>query len=112
MGDSSITDKVSRGSSLLDQLEPGWASRVDLARLDVGDVCNCVIGQLHGDYNNHRGLVMMNAITADLFAYSEGDFGRHFGFMADTYIEADKLTGAWRKEITKRLQPPQEQHGE
>ena len=116
-----ITDKAARGSSLLDQLEPGWASKVDLARLDLSSECDCVIGQLHGDYN--LGLIMMNAITAKLFVYDEsegrfsrhfGFFSRHFGFTADINTEAeyDKLTGAWREEITKRLQPPQEQHGQ
>lgn len=47
-----IEARVARGAAWLDENEPGWERRIDLAKLNLGDGCRCVIGQVmqEGDY--------------------------------------------------------------
>lgn len=37
--------RIARGMEWLDQERPGWLDRIDMARLDVGCPCNCLLGQ-------------------------------------------------------------------
>lgn len=41
---------AAKGASFLDEARPGWADKVDLDRLDLGDCMSCVLGQLYGGY--------------------------------------------------------------
>jgi hypothetical protein len=41
---------VDRLIPILDKLAPDWRDRVDGARLDLGDGCNCILGQVFGGY--------------------------------------------------------------
>jgi hypothetical protein len=36
----------------LDEVEPGWARRVDGPRLDMGSCADCVLGQVFGWYSS------------------------------------------------------------
>lgn len=44
------TERIERGAALLDELRPGWRTKVDVEALDVGDCQSCVLGQILGDY--------------------------------------------------------------
>lgn len=44
--------RVDRGAAWLDTAFPGWRDRIDADRLDLGDNCDCVLGQL---LEAHRG---------------------------------------------------------
>jgi len=41
---------VERGAALLDAKQPGWAPRIDLPTLDMGDCDHCVLGQVYRYY--------------------------------------------------------------
>lgn len=59
---------VAAGAAWLDENEPGWEGRIDLADLDLANSCRCVLGQVmpEGDY--------LDAL-ARLFRLSWGDEG-------------------------------------
>jgi hypothetical protein len=42
-----FSDQVARGCKLLDEIEPGWESRVDPTLLDLDDKTTCVLGQVY-----------------------------------------------------------------
>jgi len=37
--------------ALLDEKRPGWATKVDLDRLNMSSVYDCVLGQVYGTYD-------------------------------------------------------------
>lgn len=37
---------VAAGAAWLDENEPGWEGRIDLAKLDLSNGCQCVLGQV------------------------------------------------------------------
>ncbi|HYT40812.1 MAG TPA: hypothetical protein VEP90_00570 [Methylomirabilota bacterium] len=41
---------VQAGSQLLDKIEPGWASKINLSSLSLPNQCNCILGQIYGSY--------------------------------------------------------------
>jgi hypothetical protein len=43
-----ITQVVGRGAALLDRECPGWENEIDLTRLDLSSVYDCVLGQIYG----------------------------------------------------------------
>ena len=47
---TTIAERVAAGAAFLDEHEPGWADRVNLKRLYIGSTCNCMLGQLRGEY--------------------------------------------------------------
>lgn len=42
--------RVAAGAALLDRRYPGWARRIHTGRLDMGDACACILGQLEDDF--------------------------------------------------------------
>lgn len=42
---ATIKTRVARGVALLDEKLPGWDQRIDLDALDIGNACNCILGQ-------------------------------------------------------------------
>lgn len=54
--DNFITEEtrltVKRGAVWMDQNYPGWAQRINLSNLDMGDCEACIIGQTIGTYDN------------------------------------------------------------
>lgn len=42
--------RARRGAIVLDEQVPGWTNRVDLDRLRMSSVHNCVLGQVFGGY--------------------------------------------------------------
>lgn len=42
--------EIACGMALLDERRPGWRDEIDVKTLDLGSECNCILGQLDGDY--------------------------------------------------------------
>lgn len=42
---------VAAGAEWLDEHEPGWEGRIDLAKLDLSDSCRCVLGQVAPEHS-------------------------------------------------------------
>jgi hypothetical protein len=99
-------NEIAAGMKYLDDYyrSKSWVLQIDLGELDLKSGCNCVLGQLKGDYDT-----MM-----DELALVEQE-ACEMGFAADTYIwdenydraKSDKmwttLTEEWRVAIKDRL---------
>ena len=85
--------RIARGIALLDEKKPGWCNTIDLARLDIDDGHQCVLGQVFGTYS----------AGVDLFWGEEWveQVSRHaFLRIGTEYCETDVgLTRSWRKAI-------------
>ena len=45
-----LEQRVAAGAALLDRERPGWWEEVDTERLDMASECDCVLGQVWGEY--------------------------------------------------------------
>lgn len=50
MTTSDVAARVQRGAAWLDKHRPGWVGRINLDELRVEEPCNCILGQLDGDF--------------------------------------------------------------
>ena len=89
---------VDRGAALLDEVYgPEWDERIDLERLNLSSICNCVLGQLHPRAENgyYRGLRVTGLGHSFPKSSSHGfTYGRHATF--------EQLTNAWKRLIERR----------
>lgn len=85
-----IDERVQRGANLLDQVRPGWHTRVDITRLHLGSCTRCVLGQLFGEFRGG---------TAVLFP---GDAAESIAYGFDGDDEHTELTLAWLDLINER----------
>lgn len=46
----SYAEKVQAGVAYLNEQRPGWYLSVNLGKLDLGEECHCVLGQLGGNF--------------------------------------------------------------
>src|SRR5205823_6207734 len=74
---------VQAGSQLLDKIEPGWASKINLSSLSLPTQCNCILGQIYGSYG--EGLKKVNL-------YSGGDHGFSIKITKQVALHLDKIT--------------------
>lgn len=97
-----IEDRVAAGADLLDQLDPTWAYRVDLSKLDLGvafwwpdiDDVGCIVMQVtQCDYGVGLIALGLNATEA-----------RQLGFAARSALHDDyeALYWAWAEEVMDR----------
>lgn len=45
-------EEIARGAEWLDEVKPGWELKIDLGNFSITSACNCVLGQLFGDYDD------------------------------------------------------------
>jgi len=93
-------ERVERGAALLDEKQPGWAERIDIAKLEIEDPCLCVIGQLF-DSNNVRFLNDCRMLGLGL--YQTVDYG--FNTLTACTGEYPWLEACWIDAINDRLAP-------
>jgi hypothetical protein len=103
---TTIDDRVAAGAAWLDANRPGWWQRINLATLDLGDPCRCVLGQDFGGFGKGVSavggdLARWMKTCANLGFYSSRDAA---GTYVPTEIEREyaALTAAWRTLITAR----------
>jgi hypothetical protein len=91
--------RVREGVRLLDEQNPGWDSRIDLARLDMRQCGNCILGQLYGEYD--QGLNKLCLMSAsDVFVARYG----FTVFPSQVMLKYPfrRLTWAWTKLVGER----------
>ena len=91
-------EQVEEGAAWLDEYDPGWDERINLAELELNDCKQCVVGQLFGDYYEFLTLTYMGkAQEVDRGFFADGDHDE---------LEQEepwaRLTEAWRDEIASR----------
>ncbi|MFP4227408.1 MAG: hypothetical protein ACLFTE_01115 [Salinivenus sp.] len=98
--------RVARGASYLDEVDPGWYRRVDPHTLSLSSGRHCVLGQLHGEFRMGLGrshlVSMSSAPRASLSPVAYG-FKCVEG-VPDAWQERDYelLTAAWRQAVQAR----------
>jgi hypothetical protein len=88
--------RAAAGAAFLDGQVPGWAKRVELATLNLADSCDCVLGQLGGDYADMRD---------DLGLGYAGAAELGFALTVSTWDDRGawaELDAAWAREIVTR----------
>ncbi len=87
---STVVERVARGVEFLDVECPGWADRVDLARLNMAHQNDCMLGQLYGWY---------------MWSPVESSSAAGLGFKPlgrSDVVDAEALAAEWRRVITAR----------
>ncbi len=113
-----LKQRAGAGAAHLDQVEPKWADRIDLTRLDLYKHRDCVLGQLYGHYDTGcaaLGITSARAEDLGFFVYYTGNpqlvikhyictDGHFHGTEVDWSAPAEfcALTDAWREEIQQR----------
>lgn len=82
---------AARGARYLDRTMPGWWRRVDPTDLDLGCPCNCVLGQLEGDFYEAVYLRRLSKARAE-----------HLGLTAPRPMRWSSLTNAWLAIVRRR----------
>jgi hypothetical protein len=104
----SAVERVARGAALLDEQESGWAEQIDLSRLDMGDGCRCVLGQLWGGEPDAAGWEPYNVAVDELkidgwrLGFSVLTVDQPPALITAEFAELDEL---WITEICDRQQP-------
>ena len=92
---SPLKNKVKLGAKKLDTYYPGWYRQINTGRLDMGNVCKCILGQLYTHYLT--GLKMVNLISA-----KHPRKALNLGFRGANENENIELKKYWIEEIKKR----------
>lgn len=98
-----IETRVARGVALLDEKLPGWWQRIDLARLNLGSPCNCILGQEFASHEDVDGDWWTGYEVAQdvLLDYRDATtFGFDLKF-ADS-CDFPSLTAEWKRVILAR----------
>lgn len=114
--DPVLAERVQTGIGVLDEHRPGWLETIDLEHLDLSLSCQCVLGQLWGNFDN--GILVLEADhdvpymawemgfeihSAEIFtlAREEGDLTTYekSNIIARGY---DALDRAWKTAILER----------
>jgi fumarate hydratase class II len=85
-----LHEQVRDGAALLDERAPDWRDQVDPDRLDMQNACDCVLGQVFGNF--------YRAIESDLkISYLQA---YRLGFECEG-PDYGPLTEAWREELDR-----------
>ncbi len=102
----SARERVARGASYLDKVDPTWYRSVDPVTLELSDGSHCVLGQMHGDYRLGLGrshlLNMGSGPRPSLSPVAHGFQALDTESDADTAHDYDFLTTAWAEAVRKR----------
>lgn len=102
----SARERVQRGASYLDSVNPHWYRSVDPVTLELSDGSHCVLGQMHGDYRLGLGrshlLNMGSSPRASLSPVAYGFQATDTGDDDITAHDYDLLTAAWAEAVRMR----------
>lgn len=109
---TTVTDQVALGGAYLDEVAPGWYNGIDLDRLDIGHLENCVCGQTFGTYTRTPKLLEFAQRLKEPSIWSpswivvwrkRADWTVDHGFDVDPMVYGVAyLTAAWKTEIERR----------
>jgi hypothetical protein len=93
-----IEQRVAAGAAWLDEHRPGWEREVDPVGLDIASPCNCVLGQLEGNYHDFVDVQSWYDDQAAALGFN----GRLNLTLRAIRDEQDALTVEWRRLIESR----------
>lgn len=110
-----VQKRVQRGAAWLDQNKPGWEHLINFEHLEMGSVCDCVLGQVFEREanifkarslvtNKPSGYVYVQA-QKDEIRFQEYEYGfeahpNYDGSMSDQY---DDLRAEWIRVVKGRF---------
>ena len=104
------TTNAPKGAAYLDTVRPGWANEINLARFNINDTEDCVIGQLYGNYREGRAELF--GIEPDDYAPNQAASDREsyrlsveYGF--DYELDVSLNFTAWQAEWVQLIQERQ-----
>lgn len=102
-----LASYVQAGGAVLDQHHPGWRTKIDTDRLDIGSGMDCVLGQLYshldmGFYT--QGVVTLYRVThPDVAADTDLWRGDHADLLLNWSVEHGFRWPVYRPELTETL---------
>lgn len=101
-----VRERVQRGATYLDEVDPEWYRHVDAETLELGDGQQCILGQMHGEFRLGLGrshlISMSSAPRASLSPVA-------YGFKCVEEVPAewqshdyDLLNQAWTEAVRAR----------
>lgn len=105
---------AARGAAFLDEKDPGWRSRINVAALDLREPCGCVVGQdyalRYADAFAARTKPAWPDDLADPYHYGLHELGidgvddrfaweneTRFGFVASVMFDDDPAATSWHE---------------
>lgn len=95
------SERVAKGVALLDEHKPGWADRINAARLAVLSPCDCILGQLYPPNAEGVDGYFLALADHDLPVWSYDDAKEH-GFAGGDTGGGERLDAEWVRVITER----------
>jgi len=82
--------RVLRGADFLDEHHPGWEKNIDLETFCLTDPCNCVVGQVEGDYYvGLKNFGLSPLLGPDSIIVYHHDEAHDLGFFENSLLEDD-----------------------
>lgn len=104
MTNRSILEKrAEKGIEWLNKTRPDWIKRIDLDKLDQGDLWYCVLGQIFGFFLDVASMPMLEGKgkMSQKLAIERGfDLNNRLS-PGITYADCDLLTQIWKEKIQK-----------
>jgi heterodisulfide reductase subunit B len=106
---ATVTERVQKGAKFLDEHIANWIDGIDVSRFELGDSCNCILGQLFSEYIDGvrhlfpvvplgKKYAIAKTLGFDVSTCCYDAYGRN-EYAANEYIALEK---EWIKEIKKR----------
>lgn len=87
-------DEIMAGCGVLDEVRPGWVDEIDLDRLNLASILDCVLAQLYGGFFSAKEKLGMSWDVAE-----DNGFALDFSYERQDY---ETLTTEWREVIQSR----------
>lgn len=97
-----MATRVRRGVALLDEKVPGWHNRIDVEKLEINDVCGCIIGQLHDMSFWHARAEQFLGLSGKAAFMAHGFDGDYYDSEEAENFEYAALTRLWRFVVRSR----------
>lgn len=101
-------EKVAKGAALLDLKFPGWWADVTLSRLEMSDVCDCIVGQAVVKVPPGEDFEFAFASYREFVRSLDGDAADYgfdrtpFADLGDDRVEYEDLQVAWANVVAFR----------
>lgn len=82
---------IAKGVELLDRVYPGWVEEINVGKLNLNSLDNCVLGQLYGNFSV--------GLSKAVFPNTPRGSTAAYGFIAPTVGLGRALTKDWKTYI-------------
>lgn len=99
-----VANRVALGVSFLDAEVPGWPWRISLPELNLESLCNCVVGQIFGQWSEGAQTARETGWIPSVETEMEEQWGVASGFdtSSGSPLEWDQLQAEWERVINER----------